>query len=908
MAIKVNGRTFESSPHPGQCLRTFLRELGHHGVKKGCDSGDCGACTVWLDGKPVHSCLVSAVQAERHEITTIEGLANGDNLHPMQEQFLKACAFQCGFCTAGMIMTCAGMNEEQRADLPAAMRGSLCRCTGYRAIEDALNAITNIDEAPAAGKAVGTSVGPADGRGIVTGTAQYTLDHDITGLLHLKVVRSPHAHARALSIDTSAAKAVPGVVAVYTWEDVPDKLYDTASHENHLVDPDDTRMLDQVARFIGQRMVAVVAESVGAAEEGCRQVAIEWQELPAVFDPLAAMQPGAPLLHEGVTLDGHLKRPANNILLEFNKSRGDVEAGLAQAHIVHEATYNTPRMAQAPLETHGSVTWIDEAGVLQVRTSTQTPFLAQAKLCYLFDLQASEIRVFTKRVGGGFGAKQEVFTEDLCLLATIDTGRPVQWEFTREEEFYGASPRHPMRINVKLGAQADGTLTAMQMDVTTNTGAYGNHGGEVLYASSNAMTWYRCRNKQYDGRAVYTNNVPSGAMRGYGAVQTTFAIESAIDELAAALGIDPMAMRRRNVVVPGDDVGIERTPGDDVLGGYCLDECMELVETAMARGNGVEAPSGEDWRVGTGFAISMFESSPPTEHRSEASVTLLADSTYQVSVGTCEFGNGTTTAQAQFTATALNTTIDRVKVVHGDTATSGWDTGAFASAGLNVAGKAVALAAQALQLKIINFAARYLGVEPIDCVLRADEVRSGKASVSLVELFAAAEDAGVTLAQARRAYGSPISNGFNVHGVRLAINTTTGEIVFLQVAHAVDAGTVINPMALRGQVEGAVVMGIGGAVTEWFQTGPRGEVHNPGLRMYRIPNFADAPRVEVYVPGTADKFGPYGAKGAGEPPIDPVAPAIANAIADATGVRLRDLPFAPPLIFAALQPTAAAQP
>lgn len=901
MPIRVNGRLLDTSPQPGQCLRTYLRELGHLGVKKGCDSGDCGACTVWLDGKPVHSCLVSAVQAERHEITTIEGLADGDTLHPMQDQFLRASGFQCGFCTAGMIMTCAAMSDDQRADLPASLRGSLCRCTGYRAIEDAIAGISNLDDSADGGSAVGASVGPLEGHGVVTGTVEYTLDHDLKDVLHLKVLRSPHAHARALSIDTSAAKAVPGVVAVYTWEDVPDKLYDTACHENHLVDPDDTRILDRVARFVGQRMVAVVAESVGAAEEGCRRVIIDWEVLPAVLYPQEAMRPGAPIVHEKGSHDSFIRRPDENILIEIHEARGDLDVGLAEADVVHEATYTTPRMAQAPLETHGSVTWVDEHGVLQVRTSTQAPFLAREKLCYLFDLQASDVRVFSKRVGGGFGAKQEVLTEDLCVLATLDTGRAVQWEFTREEEFYGAAPRHPMRITVTLGARADGALTAMAMDVTTDTGAYGNHGGETLYASTNALTWYRCRNKRYDGRAVYTNNVPSGAMRGYGAVQSTFAVESAMDELAIALGIDPLTLRRLNAVVPGDDLGIEQVPGDDALGGYALDQCFDLVDAAIQRGNGVASPQGDEWRMGTGFAMSMFESSPPTEHRSEASVTLLDDGTYRVNVGTCEFGNGTTTAQAQFAAASLNTTVNRVTVAHGDTSTSGWDTGAFASAGLNVAGKAVALASGALAERITGYAARLLGVDARNCALEATGVRCGESFITLVDLVTAADEDGVTLAQARRAYGSPISNGFNVHGVRLAVNTISGQIRLLQVAHAVDAGTVVNPLALRGQVEGAVVMGIGGTLTEWFQNGPNGEVLNPGLRMYRIPNFADAPKVEVYFAEVADAFGPFGAKGAGEPPIDPVAPAIANAIQDATGVRFRDLPFTPPLIFSALQ-------
>lgn len=901
MSISVNGTTFATTPAPGQCLRTYLRELGHHGVKKGCDSGDCGACTVWLDGKPVHSCLVSAVQAERHEITTIEGMADGDTLHPMQEQFLKAPGFQCGFCTAGMIMTSAGMNDEQRADLPTALRGSLCRCTGYRQIEDAINGVVGVDDVQVPGKAVGANVGALEGRGIVTGTVEYTMDHSIAGVHHLKVVRSPHAHARALSIDTDAARAVPGVVAVYTWHDVPDKLFDTACHENHLVDPDDTRILDQVARFVGQRMVAVVATSVAAAEEGCRRVLIDWQVLPAVFDPVEAMRPDAPLVHEKGSVDSFLRRPGTNVLVDISEGRGDIEAGFEQADVIHEATYSTPRMAQAALETHGSVTWIGEGGALKVRTSSQAPFLARTKLCYLFDLQASDVHVFTTRVGGGFGSKQEVFTEDLCALATLDTGLPVQWEYTREEEFYGSSPRHPMRITVKLGAKADGTLTAMQMDVTSDTGAYGNHGGETLFASTGSLGWYRCRNKQYDGRAVYTNNMPSGAMRGYGAVQPTFALESAMDELGRQIGVDPLTIRRTNMVVPGDDLGISEAPEDDAMGAYVLDQCFDVVQEAIERGNDVAPPEGPDWVVGTGYAMSMFESSPPTEHRSDASVSLLADGTYQVNVGTCEFGNGTTTAQAQFAATSLGTTVDRVSVLHGDTGTAVWDTGAFASAGLNVAGKAVAMAAEGLAEKVRAYAGRRLGVPADQCTIEVDGVRAGNAFISLVDLSAAADVEGVTLAQARRAYGSPISNGFNVHGVRLAVNTVSGEITILQVVHAVDAGIVINPMQLRGQVEGAVVMGIGGTLTEWFQVDDTGHVRNPGLRMYRIPNYADAPRVDVRFVVARDQHGPFGAKGAGEPPIDAVAPAIANAIHDATGVRFRDLPFTPPLIYAALQ-------
>lgn len=900
MSIQVNGQTFTRKPAPGQCLRTFLRDLGWHGVKKGCDSGDCGACTVWLDGQPVHSCVTSAMQACRHQITTIEGLATNGELHPVQEQFLKAPGFQCGFCTAGMIMTTAGMNEEQRSDLDASLRGSLCRCTGYRAIHDAIRGIGEIQESHAPGQAVGASVGALEGPGVVTGRVEYTMDHAIPGTLHLKVVRSPHPHARALRIDTSAAKAVPGVVEVFTWEDVPKKYFTTATHEDHLVDPSDTLILDQVARFIGQRMVAVVAETVAAAEEGCRRVEIEWQILPAVFDPEEAMQSGAPALH-GSAPHSFIQHPESNVLLEINDGRGDLEKGLAEADAIHEATYTTPRVSPAHLETHGSIAWVDRTGILNVRTSTQTPFPTREKLCYLFDLQASQVRVFAKRVGGGFGGKQEVLTEDLCVLAALRTGRPVQWEFTREEQFIGATTRHPMKIRVRLGARRDGTLTAMEMDVTSDTGAYGNHGGETLWGSTGAMKWYRCRNKRYAGRAVYTNNVPSGAMRGYGAAQPSFAMESAIDELARKLGLDPLAFRRKNAVGPCDNIALGKAPIDDAMGGYALDQLFDLVEEALAKGPSIPPPEGEDWVVGCGLAMSMFESSPPTETRSEASIELRPDGHYDLAVGTCEFGNGTTTVHAQFAATALNTNVDRISLAHGDTASSAWDTGAFASTGLNVAGKAVALAATALHDRILEYAAHRFELPAADCTLEAEGVRCGDRLIPIEELCARADEDGMALSQARRAYGSPISNGFNVHGARVAVNRLTGEITLLQSVAAVDAGVVVNPAQARGQVEGAVAMGVGFALTEWLQNGEVGDVLNPTLRMYRMPNFADLPRIEVLFADSSDAFGPFGAKGVGEPPIDPVAPAIANAIHDATGVRFRDLPFTPPRIYGPLQ-------
>src|ERR1700712_6168 len=300
MSFQVNGKEFSAHPLAGQCLRTFLRELGHFGVKKGCDAGDCGACTVLLDGEPVHSCLIPAFRAEGHPVTTIEGLAPDGGAHPMQQAFLDAQAFQCGFCTAGMILTCASLNQAQRQDLGASLKGNLCRCTGYRAIEDALNGITNIEDA-AAGTAFGRSLTAPAGPQVVRGAARYTFDTAMQGMLHIKMLRSPHPHAKIISIDKTAALAVPGVHAVLTHQDTPEKLFSTARHEVVEMDPDDTRVLDDIVRFAGQKVAAVIAESEGAAEEGCRRLVVDYDILPAVIDPAQAIAPGAPVIHPDKT-------------------------------------------------------------------------------------------------------------------------------------------------------------------------------------------------------------------------------------------------------------------------------------------------------------------------------------------------------------------------------------------------------------------------------------------------------------------------------------------------------------------------------------------------------------------------------------------------------------------------------
>ena len=901
MTYIVNGQPSDREPEPGQCLRTFVRSLGCHGVKKGCDAGDCGACTVWLDGEPVHSCITPAFRAEGKPVTTIEGLGTAEDLHPVQRGFRDAPGFQCGFCTAGMIMTCAALTDEQRADLPRALKGNLCRCTGYRAIEDAVNGVAAIQTA-LPGQAVGTSIGAPAATDIVTGRAEFTMDVEMAGMLHLKLVHSPHAHARIVSVDKTAALAVPGVHRVYTWEDVPRKRFNTALHTDHLVDPDDTYILDDVARFVGQRMAAVLADTVAAAEEGCRRLVIDYEVLPAVFDPEQAMQPGAPALH-GFD-DPFLRDPERNILLEMHGEIGDTAAGFAAADVIHEATYRTPRVQHAHLETHGSIAWVRD-GRLHVRTSSQSPSIAKVKLAHLFSLRPDQLRVFCKRVGGGFGGKQEMITEDLAALAALDSGgRPVCLEYTRTEEFTTASPRHPMTITVKLGARADGTLTAVHFHNISNTGAYGNHGGETLFAASAAVAIYRCPNKRFDAYAVYTNTVPSGALRGYGMTQPAFAVECAIDELAAALDIDPLELRRRNIVRPGDALlATDAHPDDVSFTEDTLARCIDRVDRALREHHEHSGGDdlGPDWLIGEGAASSIHETAPPTEHISEAWATLCDDGRYEIAVGTVEFGEGTSTAHVQIAASVLFTTPDRIRLVQSDTDRTGFDTGAFASAGLFVAGNAVLRAATALRDRMLLLAADHTGVDRASCFLADDTVICGGKRIPVSELNAAAAARGMRLTEARKAYGSPRSVSANTQGMRVAVNRVTGEIRILYSVQALDPGVVINPAQVRGQVEGGVAQGIGFVLTENFHLDDTGTMLNPNLRNYRIPTYADIPRTEVLIVESTDSAGPMASKGIAESCINPVAPALANAVYDATGIRFRDLPLTPERIFERLR-------
>ena len=752
-------------------------------------------------------------------------------------------------------------------------------------------------------------------------------------MLHLAIVGSPHPHARVISVDSDAASALAGVHAILTHADAPAVLFSTGRHQDRTDDPDDSRVIDSVMRFRGQRVAAVVADSIAIAEAACRLIVVDYEVLPANFDPERATASGTPLVHADLTSESGVADPGSNLVAELHGEFGSVADGLASAAAVVHGSFHTQRVSHVALETHATRGWVDETGRFVLRTSSQVPYLVRDELCHIFDLDPARLRVFTARVGGGFGGKQELLTEDIVLLAVLATGRPVQYEFTRTDEFMIGPMRHPMRIDVTLGADSSGLLTAIAVDMLADTGAYGNHGPGVMFHSCNeSLSIYRCANKRVDTKSVYTNNLPSGAFRGYGLGQIIFAVESAMDDLARELGIDRLDFRRRNVIVPGDPMVVTGTEdhSDLLYGSYGLDQCIDLVERALERGNAVSAPDGPTWRIGTGAAVSMIATLPPRGHFAEVTVEVDEQGCYTVGVGTAEFGNGTTTAHVQLLASAMNTTVERITIRQSDTDLVPYDTGAFGSAGTVVAGAAILVAAASLRSRLEGAALALRPMTPagstaVDDAPLVGETKSPglqpnqppqppqplqplqpRASVGpIVEL----EASGVRvdgllvgfadlLATDNSPWictgsddGSPRSVAFNVHGFRVAVDTATGEVRILQSIQAADAGVVINPEQLRGQVEGGTAQAIGTALYEEVRLDGEGRVINPEIRNYHVPQFADIPPTEVYFADTVDTVGPRGAKSMSEAPYNPVAPALANAVTDALGVRPRQLPM-----------------
>ncbi|MFW6214397.1 MAG: xanthine dehydrogenase family protein molybdopterin-binding subunit, partial [Alkalispirochaetaceae bacterium] len=773
---------------------------------------------------------------------------------------------------------------------------------------------------PAADGGVAVSIPNRHGPAIVTGEASFNSDF-LPGMpentLYVAAVRSPHAHALVTSVDDSAARKLPGVVDIFWYEHLSRIPYSTACHPGVPRDAMDTYVLDNRVRFAGQRVAIVVAESVQTARRAASLVEVDYEPLEAVFDPEDALAPGAPVIHPERE-STQIADPEGNLIGEISYALGDVESGLREAAETVELTVHTPRQQHTHLEPHGATAWVEADGTVVVRASTQVPYLARRTLAKILDRPESSIRVYKPRVGGGFGNKQEVLCEDIVAVAALRTGRPVHWEFNRWEEFSATNSRHPMKITVRAGADSSGRLTALEMDFLSNGGAYGNHSYDVLECGAfEALALYRCTNKRTRGRAVYTNCVPAGAFRGYGAAQTTYAVDSALDELARKLKMDPWEFRARNLISREEALHLgEEEDRDHRVGGYALDNCLSYVRHRLQELAAAEVPE-PGWQYGCGFGVSTVGSGLARIHRSGARMELTREG-FLLKTATADIGTASDTTLAQIAAETLGVPYSGITVETGDTAAAPEDSGAYASATAYIGGKAVFRAAEQLRERILAVASALLarpareltlaptGITPSPALGPAPAGSSGGSGgaaghessapvlLTFSDLLAGADKLGTPVeVVVDNLTHDTVSMSFAVVGVHLRVHEATGRVELLRTVQGVDAGTLLNPRVCLGQAEGATVQSLGYALSEELLIDEEGRVSNPAFRDYRVPSIGEIGEIETRFFESLDEGGPFGAKALGELTTTATPGAVANAVRDALGERITRLPITP---------------
>jgi selenium-dependent xanthine dehydrogenase len=865
ITLHVNGKARSLHVVPTAMLVDVLREDLHlTGTKNGCGQGHCGACTVIVNGKAIRSCIARAALLDGARVETIEGLAREDALHPVQASFMIEGAIQCGFCTPGMVMSVKALldahSNPTRTEIDLALDHNLCRCTGYGSI---LRAIRRASKAPPAEAwdpcledkethAVGLSCVRPDAREKATGAATYAADLRFPGMLHAKVLRSQHAHARVLRVETGRARALPGVAAVLTAEDIP------GARKNGHVRRDWPILVGQgeTVRYMGDALALVAAESESVARAALALIEVDYQPLPGVFSAQEALAPGAPLLHADAP---------GNLLKHIPVHRGDMADGWSSATEVVEGEFTTPFIEHAFLEPEAGVAVPDPDGVT-VYVGSQIPFDDRRVVAETLGLPLDKVRIIATAVGGAFGGKEDVSVQPLAALLARTTGRPVKLVFTRQESILVHPKRHATTIRIKVGASADGRLKAVEATILGDSGAYASLGEHVMTRTATHLAGpYVAPNVQVDCYAAYTNNPPAGAMRGFGVPQAAFAMESCMDMLAQRLGLHPLELRRRNAL----HVGSVTASGQVLTESVGLLETIDRVQTEVQRlGDDILAPSSPDRLRAWGFACCMKNVGFGGGARDAAGAEVVAnpDGQVEVRIGAAEVGQGLMTVAAQIAAEELRVPYETVSVLVGDTGKAPDGGATTASRQTFVTGNAVRRAAR--QVRQLLDAGAGEGDRPVS---------------------ASAEYVAPKTVRLGQQGDQHFAYGFATQAALVEVSKTSGQVKVLKVIAAHDVGRALNPDAVRGQVEGGVAMGVGFALTERLEL-DHGVTRNPDLRRYRVPRIDSAPGVTCILVEAPVSEGPYGAKGVGEITSIPTAPAITNAIFAATGLRVTGLP------------------
>ena len=759
---------------------------------------------------------------------------------------------------------------------------------------------------------VGKNLRKVDGYKLVTGSPAFTGDLHMHGMLYGKILPSPHAHARIKRIDTSKAKALPGVHAVLTYKDVPRVPHTTAGQAWPEPSPYDTYLLDSKMRFVGDRVAAVAAESRAIAEQALRLIQVEYEILPAVLDMEQAMAPGAPVIHDepdATKIYDASRNIAGHILREI----GNVDDGFLQSDFIFEREFRTQRQQHCMLEPHITICWLDGDGRLVIRSSTQVPYHCRRQVAMILQLPVSRVHVIKPRIGGGFGGKQEMLLEDICGALALASRRPVRMEYTREEEFYMARSRHPQILRMKMGVKRDGTVVASHLKVLATTGAYGSHANTVQgNTGSKVLPLYRAEHLRFECDVVYTNAPVAGAFRGYGCPQGFFAQETLVDEICQQLNIDPVEFRRKNAIRLGDTDRLSAQLGEGkeglprVVRSCGLPECLEKGAAAIdwrRKRASLPDPSSHLKR-GVGMACTMQGSGIAGIDWASAFLKMNEDGSFYLQVGASDVGAGADTVLAQIAAETLGVTLDKIIITSGDTDITPFDVGAYASSTTIISGGAVKKAAEKVRAHVLAVAANMLQATVENLACGNNQVFTITEPVQRISI-------GDVALQAMYKEKTQIMDGashfntdspppFSVTFAEVEVDTQTGKVRVLHLATAVDPGTAINPMQAEGQVEGAVTQGLGYALTEELLLDGEGRPLNANFMDYKIFTAKDMPKLTTILVQTDEPMGPYGAKSVSEVPINGPAPAIANAIFHATGVRLRKLPMTPEDVLRAL--------
>lgn len=959
--INLNGESIKLNVEPKELLLDTLRNLNVFSVKDSCRQGDCGMCTILLDGKPVRSCLIITANIDGQSVTTIEGISQNGELHPLQQAFMDTGAIQCGYCTPALILTAKALLDHNptptEEEIREALSGVLCRCTGFVRIIEAVqraSAIMRGEELPMIGsidldlpelldkitlpkayyrledqngplapivftpttmsktEIVGKSEQKVDAKKLASGKPAFTDDFKPDGMLYGELLTSPHAHARIKYINAEKAKALPGVHAVLTYKDIPRIKYAGGGQSYPQPLPYDQVSLDDKVRHVGDRVALIAAETPQIAQEAARLIEVEYEILPAVLNLDHAMLENAPVIHDETDTEG-IFDAKRNIVHHIEAEIGDPDQAFIEADQVFEGTYRTPKQQHAQTEPHSCITYWDEDDRLVVRTSTQVPYHVRRIIAPLIGLPVKRIRVIKPRIGGGFGGKQEIILEDMCAHLTIATGRPVRMVFSRKNEFIATRTRHPHKIHYKVGIK-DQKMTAAELRLIGDTGAYGSHGLTVqMVGGFKGLTLYNPPNSRFLCDVVYTNTAPAGAFRGYGSMQEQFGIEILMEEIAEKLGVDPIQFKKKNLIKVGEPMYLARKLGEGREG---YDQVMNTAAHDEALAIGVEATdfyqkrkkyqnqNGCTIKKGIGFSVVFHGSGIAGLDMAAATMKMNDDGSFNLLIGATDIGTGSDTILAQIAAEVLSVPVEDMIVYSSDTDFTPFDKGAYASSTTYISGGAVRKTAEKIKKQILEQARVMMGLDTTEGMIVKDSrviVPDGTEityeEIGLSSLHQMNQHQ-IIASDSHMSLESPPPTAAQF--AEVAVDTETGEIRVERLLMIVDCGRVMNPLTAAGQIEGGMAQALGFAHCEESYFDEAGNMVNARFGDYHVYKANELPKMDVIFVQTDEPSGPFGAKSISEIAIDGVGPALVSAVHNATGTWIHDLPLTPERVWRAI--------